>query len=207
MLQRSTALGADPQAKSEPATRCPQKCAGTGKKFSRCQDRFFLCCETAGQAKEKLPTVNFGMHREKETVRKSRCLFCSRCYSPGIAHPQSPLGVASRCERMRYLLSQYTVLCPSPLHCVPFCSATFRFGDRLWAGVLCFRVSDTPKQAHLPSLDPAATFRYSSRHSISLHSRSPSNSTTLRQTPRHYTPFRYVFPRDTSSGLYRSTFQ
>ena len=67
------------------------------------------------------------------------------------------------------------------LHCVLFCSATFRFADRLGAGVLCFRVSDTPKQAHLPSLDPAAPFRYSSRHSIRLHS--------SRQPPLHLSAF------------------
>ena len=32
------------------------------------------------------------MHTEKETVRKSRCLFCSRCYRPTIAPPAIPAG-------------------------------------------------------------------------------------------------------------------
>ena len=73
------------------------------------------------------------------------------------------------------------------LHYVLFCSAPFRFGDRLWAGVLCFRISDTPKQAHLPSLDPAAPFRYSSRHSIALHSsrQPPLHFVSLHATPLH----------------------
>ena len=74
------------------------------------------------------------------------------------------------------------------LHCVLFCSATFRFGDRLWAGVLCFRISDTPKQAHLPSLDPAATFRYSPRHSIALHSSRQPPLHLSASTPLHSIP-------------------
>ena len=41
------------------------------------------------------------------------------CYDVGIAHPRSLLCVASRCERMHYRLSQYTGLCPSPLHYIP----------------------------------------------------------------------------------------
>ena len=59
------------------------------KSWDRCQDRFFPCCETAGQAKEKLPTVNFwNAHGERNGQEKSLSLLFAllqswNCPTPG----------------------------------------------------------------------------------------------------------------------------
>ena len=112
-------VGLNPAGESRAGTKKRLECAGNRKTVEVGRTGF------VGMRVRRTPPRNcllqrFGMRRTKKPLDTAPAL-CFALLPSLNCPPAAPLlCVASRCERMRYVLSQYTDLCPSPLHCVAF---------------------------------------------------------------------------------------
>ena len=135
MLRGQRFLGSVPQAKVVRSPKTAGSLQEQEQKRGGVRTGFSFAAE-AGQQKKNCHRPFWGMQTDEDAEDKANalCFALLRCFT---SPSPSPAGVASRCERMRYVLSQDTFLYASSLHCVPF-----------WGG-LSFRSGGVAGQASL----------------------------------------------------------